>query len=147
LEPRRETTALRTPLQIRPPTLKRTGPWETIFQGSTKAALEALLPDHLLTCRWFGGKVRPIRAVELTEVIPLPDASPHTFLTLISVAYTEGEAETYFVPLLCATGEQADQVQKELPQTVIARVHGEGEQGCVYEALGDKDFIQSCSTP
>jgi maltose alpha-D-glucosyltransferase/alpha-amylase len=73
-------------------------------------------------------------------VIPLPDASPHTFLTLITVAYTEGEAETYLVPLLCATGAQADQMQKEQPQAIIARVRGEGEEGCVYEALGDKDF-------
>jgi maltose alpha-D-glucosyltransferase/alpha-amylase len=140
LEPRRETAALRPPLTIRPPTLTRTGPWETLFQGSTKGALEALLPDHLLTCRWFGGKVRPLRAVELTEVIPLPDASPAAFLTLLTVTYTEGEAETYLVPLLCATGAQADRVQKELPQAIIARVRGEGEQGCVYEAFEDNEF-------
>jgi len=84
--------------------------------------------------------VRPLRAVALTEVIPLPAASPPAFLTLLTVTYTEGEAETYLVPLRCATGAQADRVQKELPQAIIAHVRGEGEQGCVYEAFQDQDF-------
>ncbi len=139
LEPRRKTLAVRTSLQTRPPILTRSGPWETLFQSDTKRALEALLPDYLLTCRWFGGKTRPLRAVELTEVIPLADATPHTFLVLLTVTYTEGEAEIYLIPLRCATGKQADRVRKQRPQTVIACVRGAGAQGWLYEARWDTD--------
>ena len=40
-------------------------------------------------------------------------------------------------------GEHAEQVQKELPQAVVARVRAEQGEGVVYEALWDKSFCEA----
>jgi len=67
-----------------------------------RRALPAQLPAYLARQRWFGGKARTIRAVELTDVVPLPmRGDDHDALLLIlSVTYTEGGGESYAMPVL-----------------------------------------------
>src|SRR6185312_10391126 len=68
------------------------------------------------------------------------------YLTAIVVEYTEGDPETYVLPLVVATGERAAQVQKDFPQAVVARLHREGEDAILSEALWDTSFCDALLT-
>ena len=66
-----------------------------------------ILPDYLPHCRWFRAKSRSIRAVRITDVLPLSENSATTYLTIINVDYRNAESETYVLPISLATGEAA----------------------------------------
>ncbi len=131
--------------QAQVPTVTVTGGWESLFQEEGKTALEAILPDYLKGRRWFGGKARPLRSTTIPSVIPFPYASSVAYMTAVMAGYTDGAPETYILPLAVAMGEHAEQVQKELPQAVVARVRAEQGDGVVYEALWEKGFLRSAS--
>jgi trehalose synthase-fused probable maltokinase len=119
--------------------------WENVFQEGPRAGLESLLPDVLRARRWFGGKARTIRAVEILEAIPMARNTEglKAYLALLKVTYLEGKSETYILPLTFAGGERAAQVQDQLPHAVVARLRVEGTQdgeGLLYDALWDKGF-------
>ncbi|HYP41631.1 MAG TPA: putative maltokinase, partial [Chloroflexia bacterium] len=57
----------------------------------------------------------------------------------IRVSYTEGEPQTYVLPLTFASGGRAAQVQRETPQAVVAELPG----GVLYDAVYDKEFASS----
>jgi maltooligosyltrehalose trehalohydrolase len=116
------------------PIIALPGAWEGAFQGEAKAALETLLPGYLQQWRWFGGKARQIRSIGMAETVRVPyDASVASWVFL-SVAYDEGEPETYVLPLIIAVGQRAEEVQQRAPQAVIARVRRADAEGLLCEA-------------
>jgi maltose alpha-D-glucosyltransferase/alpha-amylase len=124
------------------PTLAVTGSWESTFRGRGKAAIEAVLPHYLKPRRWFGGKARAMRSVNIIEAIPIAQGRerPKFYVTLLRVDYFEGEAETYVLPLAFAAGGRADQVLREFPQAAVVRLEVEGEEGLLFDALWDEGF-------
>jgi maltose alpha-D-glucosyltransferase/alpha-amylase len=56
------------------------------------------LPELIKKQRWFGAKSRTISDVEILDSAELPGTG--SLLTLLSVQYIGGPADTYFVPLL-----------------------------------------------
>ena len=143
LEPPRVDELSVTVPQAQVPTVTVMGGWESLFQEEGKTALEAILPHYLKGRRWFGGKARPLRSTTIPSVIPFPYASSMAYMTAVVAGYTDGAPETYILPLAVAMGEHAEQVQKELPQAVVARVRAEQGEGVVYEALWDKGFCEA----
>jgi trehalose synthase-fused probable maltokinase len=111
--------------------------WEQVLEGDQKSALEAALADVLMTRRWFGGKARHIRTVQIIESIPIPEPVASATLLFIRVDYTEGSPEIYSLPLAAAFGEQADRIREELPHTVVAPVKLKNSErsGLLYDAL------------
>ena len=62
---------------------------------------------------------------------------------LFDVEYTEGEPETYLLPLALARGEEAERIVQHTPQSLIAYVEPEGEEGpqwLLYDALFHPTF-------
>ncbi len=62
------------------------------------AVIQAIPVEALQEQRWFGAKGRGIRARSVRDFTILPGSGRH-FLTLLDLAYTDGESETYFLPL------------------------------------------------
>lgn len=122
------------------PLLRVADEWESLFQEEDRTALEAILPNYLKGRRWFGGKARPLQAISIAEVIPFSYASSTAYLIAVTVDYTDGDPETYVLPVTIAAGERAEQVQKEMPHAVIARLQGREGEGVLYEALCEKSF-------
>src|SRR5207245_10600869 len=92
------------------PLLTVRGSWDSLLQQRDKGSLEALLPDYLRRCRWFGGKARTIQTVEIVEAVPVLHAAPTGSLTLLQVTYTDGEPETYVLLPAWTTEEHASQM-------------------------------------
>ena len=128
------------------PTVTLADSWLEILQGRGRAQLEAALPDHLQNQRWFGGKGRTIQSASLQEMVPLGKGAedPRACLCFVRVEYTEGEPETYLVPLSYSSGAAADQLLHEIPQAVLARLElKHGERGALFDALRDPAFCAS----
>jgi maltose alpha-D-glucosyltransferase/alpha-amylase len=140
LEPQRlEVTTTETPL----PTLSVRGNWTNVFRERDKAALEAVLPNYIRTRRWFGGKARTIQEVEIVTALPIPRESPTAYLTLLQVTYTDGEPETYALPLVFATGDQVAQLQEGTPVVARLRLQGKEGEGVLYDAMYDTGFART----
>lgn len=126
------------------PTLKSNGPCvQLLHEEDARKALAALLPDYLRRCRWFGGKARRIRSAAIVEAVRFPYAAAVAYITALLIEYTEGDSETYVLPLLVATGEILTRVQQELPHALVAHVTGQNGEGLLYEAAWDSDFCQA----
>src|SRR5262249_52127853 len=109
--------------------------WDKAFDSATRSILERLyLPHHLATRRWFAARSRALHAVNIRDYA-LVSASPSPgFLTLLDAPYAGGGTETYCVPMAFLAGTQADELLKESPELVVARVSG-ARRGVLHERL------------
>src|SRR6478672_11945282 len=73
---------------------------EDSLLATLKNGLPSALPQFLVRQRWFGGKARTIRSVQLSDVVPFYYGTLHSYLILAQVEYAGGAAETYSVPLV-----------------------------------------------
>jgi maltose alpha-D-glucosyltransferase / alpha-amylase len=127
------------------PVLTVAGRWDGVLQGRDKAALERLLPAYIKGRRWFGGKARGIRTMVITEVLPIMDAQVPAYLTLVRVDYSDGDAETYAMPLMYAQGERAEGLLRNHSYAAIARLafKDREEEGILFDGFVDEGFAES----
>lgn len=113
--------------------------WEQVFSARTRAKLARLLPGFLKARRWFLGKNRTIRSVEIGEVVPIPDASG--YMLLLEVNYSDADTETYLMPVAVVPEPLAEQVRREMPQgAVVNLIAADGSRGLLYAGTRDKAF-------
>ncbi|HEY9811903.1 MAG TPA: maltose alpha-D-glucosyltransferase [Halomicronema sp.] len=132
------------------PVLTATKTFEKIFAQPQSletrkfvSQLEAILPDYLQGCRWFGGKARTIQNTQIVEAISLPYKDINAQMIFLKVDYIQGDPETYLLLLSYAEGEQAAMLLAETSQSVIARlqVSDSNEAGILFDAVADKSFL------
>jgi len=87
--------------------------WPAVLHDRrSRTALEGrILPAYLPKQRWYGGKARKIRKIEIREWIPLSKSAAATVLMLVDVTYHEGGNELYILPL--AFHPQAEEDSRE----------------------------------
>jgi maltose alpha-D-glucosyltransferase/alpha-amylase len=78
--------------------------------------------EWLLRQRWFAGKSRRVRALDVYDQVPISDHPPVT-MVLAEVAYESGPAELYSVPLL---PDGADALESPDCQQLLLRLIAEG---------------------
>jgi len=126
------------------PTLAETE--EELFVKENWFVLEAILLAYIRGRRWFSGKARESWALQILDIIPIHSPEFDANLLLIEVEYTEGDPETYVLPLTTTPTEQADQIIAEYPHAVIAHLQPEkkysGSESLLYDALVDKNFCE-----
>jgi maltose alpha-D-glucosyltransferase/alpha-amylase len=128
------------------PTVALSGSWESLFtQPRAKSAFESALPEMLVHRRWYGAKARTIQAVTVLDTVSVPRGSrrDHAYLVLVEVAYTDGEPDTFVLPLAFAEGDAADSVLREIPAAPMLRLRprgSSGPDGLVYDATYDSTF-------
>ncbi|HEY77818.1 MAG TPA: maltose alpha-D-glucosyltransferase [Dehalococcoidia bacterium] len=148
LEPRQpERIDLHTaPSEISVPTLAISGDWQDLYKRGNRTMLEASLLGYIRQCRWYGGKARYPQSAKIQDVIAIPYGTCLASLTLVQIDYSEGEPETYLIPVTFASGEKAGHILNESPQAVVAslKLKGKGSngEGIIYDALIEGDFCQ-----
>jgi maltose alpha-D-glucosyltransferase / alpha-amylase len=131
------------PTESPTPVLSVRGRWEALFDRQSRHRLADTLLDYARDRRWFGGKARNILSAEVLDAVPMPFSGSTAYLTLLRVDYSQGEPETYFVPVAYANEEVASQLEASLPLAVIAEVNPigpRGDSGILYDALADANF-------
>jgi maltose alpha-D-glucosyltransferase / alpha-amylase len=91
-----------------------------IWEPGIRANIAAILPKFLISRRWYRGKNRRLRSMEITEVIPI--VHNKYVILLVRVEYTTGDPETYVMPLGSARGDEAQLLQDEHPDALIAEI-------------------------
>ena len=109
------------------------------FQSQMRNGLVAVIPEFLASRRWFGGKARTVRAIEVSDIIPLTSAPSRAFLTLIRVIYAAGSSETYSVPLILKSPEETIPAGA-FPLTV--KLPSEPEASVLYDAVLNESFLE-----
>jgi maltose alpha-D-glucosyltransferase/alpha-amylase len=122
------------------------GDWRTVFNETSRAMLEQVLPQYIRGQRWFRSKARRIKTAELVDLIPVPLASGRTpeagsHIALVHVEYTEGDPETYVLPLSWRMAETDD--HEVPPHAVVARLRTTQGEGILFDALADDRFARS----
>jgi len=151
------------------PELRTSGNWNRVLEGETLKEFEdEILPNYIKGCRWFGGKGKTIRKVNLVEKIPITKDSDLSHVLLLSVGYTEGTRDLYFLPVsfaLTRKGEESPEefiveglkvrldydwltikaklIMEEFPQSIIARLYVGEDEGILYDAAYDSKFRES----
>ncbi|MDX6526224.1 MAG: maltose alpha-D-glucosyltransferase / alpha-amylase, partial [Gaiellales bacterium] len=126
------------------PQLEVRGHWMQIVESPRgRAALEKVLPAWLRTRRWFGAKARRMRSASIADAIRIPDpesrGAPLGYLLLVRAEYTEGDGETYFVPLSAVPFDS----QQSLSPTSLALLRcGDGEF-VLHEPLHEPRFARA----
>src|SRR6185369_7375070 len=126
-----------------PQLLSTPGSWEGVLDGAARASLEPALPRYLVGRRWFGGKARTIRRVEVLDSVPVPSPPRDARFALLRVSYVEGDPELYALPLAFASGARAAEVRRTLPGADVAGLVAAGEEGLLYAAEREEGFARA----
>ncbi len=109
--------------------------WTSVFSRERKGLLEQILPAYLKRRPWFCGRGRTIGSVEIVDAVPFGDERLRTAMVLAVVRFSEGEPDTYLLPLTCAIGEDARRLQQAAPQEVLTSLVTAEGTGILTDAL------------
>ena len=105
--------------------------WEEIFAD---ASLPRAILRYIRTRRWFASKARTVNTLTIRDAVPLSrDAGE---LAIIDVEYTEGEPETYLLPLAITQARRSDESDART-STLIARLR---DGHLLQEPIGEPAF-------
>jgi maltose alpha-D-glucosyltransferase/alpha-amylase len=108
--------------------------WEGVFASGLFE--KRMLPDYLPRQRWFGAKSRTIATVTVTDWASLPTPEGEAVaIAFLEVAYTQGEAEMYLLPLTLAFEADADAFREGSQNAVIGAALMPGKRGIVADAM------------
>ena len=123
------------------PEIKVKQHWQEAVDGEAVSVLEnRVLPQYIRQCRWFGGKARTVRKVELVEKIRLPRESDSIVFLMLRVQYVTGAPDTYILPVAYASEILVDHALKESPQAIISRIQVGQDGGFLIDALYSEKF-------
>ena len=126
------------------PVLSVRGEWYSLLSRETRPVLNSVLTGYIRGRRWFGGKARHILNLDIGDVIQMENGHCDVRFLLLTVEYTEGEPETYVLPLAFAAGDRARQIAGNFPNAVVAQLEVSGQEsgsnGILYDALVDQSF-------
>jgi maltose alpha-D-glucosyltransferase/alpha-amylase len=119
--------------------------WDEVLEGKARERLEACLVTYLQQRRWFAGKGRQIKSLQIRDTVPLPYDSTLAILTVVTVEYTQGDPEEYLLPLAFAQDKSAEALTQHSPHLLIARLERKDSKinGIIHDASGADAF---CST-
>ena len=109
------------------------------------------LADYLSRQRWFGAKGRQITNVHLLDYAVLSGTSRPAVLAIVSVGFTEGPAQRYFLPLLVTPQGEAGQtpasdilctLSDSTKQTVSVMDATTDAEACLHLTNGIRDGLQ-----
>ena len=115
---------------------------EESFVTALQSCLPQVLPEFLAQRRWFGGKARRIRAIEIADVVPVHWSSFRAYLVLVQVSYDGGTNDTYDIPLVRVRGGGTQGIQ-DSASVLRFRHESLPEEIVLVDALSDEQFL-SC---
>ena len=116
------------------------GSWDSLLDTTRRRRLLDVLEVYIQERRWYRSKTRTVRNMGIRTVIPAQINGQTVQILLVDIDFTEGEPETYILPLAFATDERAEQVQNWTPHAVVAEITAAGEAGVIYDGLWENDL-------
>jgi maltose alpha-D-glucosyltransferase/alpha-amylase len=132
-------------------TLEAADDWQNVFRGRAREALAEALAVYLPGCPWFRGKSRTIDTTAVLDTVPVGRERVTSHVVLVRVEYTEGDPETYVLPVAFAGPTEAATTEERLPHAVVARLRmrargkapSEVEEGILFDPTGEPSYGQA----
>ncbi len=123
------------------PPISASQSWESILKGTVRRSLGAVLSTYIRQRRWYGGKARDLRALDIIDAVRVPTSRGASYVALLNADYTTGDPEVYVLPLSFATDAEAGPILREHAHAAIARVRQPGGvEGLLFDGMADKAF-------
>jgi maltose alpha-D-glucosyltransferase/alpha-amylase len=106
-----------------------------------RRSLASQLPGFLARQRWFGGKARQVRTVELADILPIRTEEFEAFLLVVTVKYADGNDENYALPMLPAESAPSGG-ENDSSRLTIASPEASG-QLVLTDALKNEEFLKT----
>ncbi len=106
--------------------------------GEERPLLEELLPAYLQTRRWFRGHHRSLVRVLVLDGIALSTDREGPCVMMLRAEYTEGESETYIVPLTFLA--DASDNKLKVPLSVLAQLKTPNGDGKLVDAVEELEL-------
>jgi maltose alpha-D-glucosyltransferase/alpha-amylase len=120
---------------------------ENVLAGPGLEILERLLPSWLVHQRWFGAKTRTIQSARIKDSFRLDSSLANTAVVLVEINYDDANPEVtpdlYQLPLAITAGVDADVIQADFSQAVIARLTTPAGAAVVHDATVREDVRQT----
>ncbi len=111
------------------------------FTDTVKENLEdRAIEPYLKSARWYREKTRKIRNVEIGDRIPVGTGESKCWLLAVHLDYTDDESAVYMLPIAMALREEAEALQSEVPEAVIARLSVGESEGFLYDGIYSSAF-------
>ena len=115
----------------RPRITVRGGEIESVWRA--RGQLQRALVADAAHRRWFRSKAATIRESEIVDLVEMAGSGAR--LAFLRLEYVDADPETYVMPLALASGEEADRLLVDRPESVIADVVSGDDQGILYDAM------------
>jgi maltose alpha-D-glucosyltransferase / alpha-amylase len=115
--------------------------WKVLQSEGDGTGLDAVLPAYVAAQRWFQGKGRSLRSVQIRDVLPGATPGAEERIVLVEAQYVEEQAETYVLPLTRVQGPDAQQLMEEHPGSVVAAI--EGDDPDRPDLIVDASYVES----
>jgi maltose alpha-D-glucosyltransferase/alpha-amylase len=119
--------------------------WFGLLAGHGLSFLETALQTWLPRQRWFGAKTRKIQSIRVSDWAEIPTTSTNPIppaLFFFEIAYTDGVADIYQVPLAFSTGNEAEDLIVGHPESMIGALTTSTGPAVLYDAMAREDFRQ-----
>jgi maltose alpha-D-glucosyltransferase/alpha-amylase len=105
---------------------------------STKNALTTILLNYVHRNRWFRGKAKKIKNIEITDTIALATGALNSYIIIIETMYIEGKNELYVIPLSITTGDEIAEIKYRHPEAQVAHIEIDGHEGLMFDGSYNK---------
>ncbi|MBR9921028.1 MAG: maltose alpha-D-glucosyltransferase [Bacteroidetes bacterium] len=117
--------------------------WEEALEVYTarRQFEKKILPNYLMSLRWFGGKSKKIVSLEILRHPAIPVGDKKAFMLQVGLRYTDGLPESYSLPVMLIT--EPDRIihfLKKETQAVACYLKTPTEEGIIVDALYDESF-------
>ncbi len=105
---------------------------------SAQNALKEIMFGYVQKSRWFRGKAKKIKSIQVKDSIPLSTGKLNSFILFIEIVYIEGRNEQYVIPLSLNTGEDVSEKKYKHPEALVAFVEIDGHNGLLIDGSYDQ---------
>jgi len=121
--------------------------WKDLVSPRALTQLENnILPAYMMRLRWFGGKARGMETVQVVDHASIPLEDGNALILLIEVTYRDGMPDLYQLPVAFGKGQFSFKLHDNCPQSVIASLRVNGEEGILYDAIYGIELQQAIIT-
>jgi maltose alpha-D-glucosyltransferase/alpha-amylase len=107
---------------------------EEVLSEQHRQELERALVRYIRSRRWFAGKARTVHALHIRDTVSM---GKELVVALFDVDFTEGESQTYLLPLAVGAARRSDEQDTARVAHLIARIR---DGSLLFEPVADQRF-------
>jgi maltose alpha-D-glucosyltransferase/alpha-amylase len=122
--------------------------WDRFITGRDRKPLEEALKSYLPRCRWYGGKAKSLKQLQIADTVRMAAEGKEVHLLMLDTRFEDGSQEQYLLPVtLLPEGAESENLKQNSPQACIAGVFGNGNKGekpgLLVDAMADPGFCRA----